>query len=181
MDALVIVDMQVDFVYGALGTPEARRIVPLVARKLLDWRASGGSVFFTRDTHDEGYLRTREGHDLPVPHCLRGTPGWALIPSLDAQNDPIFDKAALGSLELALTLRDRRPAHVELCGVCTDICVLANALLLRSVLPDVPLTVDAACCAGTVPERHLAALHAMEGCHIRIARASAGQARAKPL
>ena len=172
--------MQIDFVSGALGTPEARRIVPQVARKLLAWRASGGRAFFTRDTHDESYPRTREGRELPVAHCLRGTPGWALVPPLSVGNDPVFDKSAFGSLELALTLRDLQPAHVELCGVCTDICVLSNAILLRSALPDVPLTVDAACCAGTTPERHLIALQAMKGCHIRVIP-PAGQLRLKPL
>ncbi len=168
---LIVVDMQKDFIDGALGTKEAEAIVPAVAEKI---RRFPGQVIFTRDTHGENYLRTQEGRRLPVPHCLKGTPGWEIRPELLAlaPEAELVDKPGFGSVELARRLARLHEAQpldgVTLVGLCTDICVLSNALLLKAFLPEVPLTVDAACCAGVTPESHRHALEAMKSCQIQV-------------
>ena len=171
-DILVVVDMQNDFIDGALGTKEAAAIVPKVEDKI---RNFDGEVFFTRDTHETWYLETQEGKNLPVPHCIRGTEGWQIRKELDAlrKTDPI-DKETFGSTELAADLlalhEDEEIGSITLVGLCTDICVISNALLIKATLPEVPIYVDAACCAGVTPESHENALKAMEACQIKVMR-----------
>ncbi|MCD8110769.1 MAG: cysteine hydrolase [Clostridiales bacterium] len=172
MKLLVVVDMQKDFVDGSLGTAEAASIVPKVRDKILKCRAEGWTVVFTRDTHTEDYLETQEGRNLPVIHCVKGTPGWEIIPELPVEGSRIFDKVTFGSMELAqyaagLSILE----EVQLIGLCTDICVISNALLLKAALPEVPISVDAGCCAGVTPESHKNALAAMAACQIEIRNA----------
>lgn len=170
---LIVIDMQNDFVDGALGTPEAQAIAPDVVRAVRDF---DGEVVFTYDTHTEDYLATQEGAKLPVPHCIKGTPGWELTPELDElrreRDARTFEKPTFGSVELARWLRERDAenpiASIELIGVCTDICVVSNALLIKAVLPEVPVSVDAALCAGVTPEAHEAALATMRSCQVEV-------------
>ena len=169
---LIIVDMQNDFIDGALGTKEAVAIVPKVEDKI---RNFDGEVFFTRDTHETWYLETQEGKNLPVPHCIRGTEGWQIRKELDAlrKTEPL-DKETFGSTDLAADLlalhEDEEIGSITLVGLCTDICVISNALLLKATRPEVPIYVDAACCAGVTPESHENALKAMEACQIKVMR-----------
>ena len=169
---LIVVDMQNDFIDGALGTKEAVAIVPKVEEKI---RNFDGEVFFTRDTHETYYLETQEGKNLPVKHCIRDTEGWQIRKELDAlrKTEPI-DKETFGSTDLVgelVTLNeDQGIGSITLVGLCTDICVISNALLIKAYLPEVPISVDAACCAGVTQERHENALKAMEMCQIKIIR-----------
>lgn len=170
MNILIVVDMQTDFISGALGTPEAQAIVPKVAEKL---RAFDGEVIFTRDTHTPDYLTTQEGRNLPVEHCIKDTDGWQIDASLTALRDgKVIDKPTFGSTELANYLSDlhEREAieRITLVGLCTDICVISNALLIKATLPEVEIAVDAACCAGVTLESHQNALNAMKMCQIKI-------------
>lgn len=171
MKVLVVVDMQNDFIDGALGTPEARRIVPAAAEKIRSWR---GEVYATQDTHQADYLTTQEGRNLPVPHCVEGTPGWEIAPAVRAAMTDFtcLTKPAFGSRALAETLtivhQNRPIEEIELIGLCTDICVISNALVLKAFLPEVPIRVDAACCAGVTPESHRNALAAMKMCQIGV-------------
>ncbi|MCC8099033.1 MAG: cysteine hydrolase [Clostridiales bacterium] len=169
MKLLVVVDMQKDFVDGALGTSEAVAIVSRVQEKVLARQAAGWTVVFTRDTHTEQYLDTQEGRNLPVPHCIQGTPGWEIIPELPAQGCKVLDKPSFGSLELAqYAAKLEGLEEIELVGLCTDICVISNALLLKAAVPEVLISVDAACCAGVTPASHANALRAMEMCQIKV-------------
>ena len=167
---LIVVDMQNDFIDGALGTKEAVAIVPKVEEKI---RNFDGEVFFTRDTHENWYLETQEGKNLPVAHCIRDTEGWQIRKELDAlrKTEPV-DKDTFGSTELAGELvainEDEEIESITLVGLCTDICVISNALLIKASLPEVPIYVDASCCAGVTPESHENALKAMEMCQIKI-------------
>ena len=169
---LIVVDMQNDFIDGALGTKEAVAIVPKVEEKI---RNFDGEVFFTRDTHETYYLETQEGKNLPVKHCIRDTEGWQIRKELDVlrKTKPI-DKETFGSTELAGELvmlnEDQEIESITLVGLCTDICVISNALLIKASLPEVPIYVDAACCAGVTPESHENALKAMEMCQVKIVR-----------
>ena len=169
---LIVVDMQNDFIDGALGTKEAVAIVPKVEEKI---RNFDGEVFFTRDTHETYYLETQEGKKLPVKHCIRDTEGWQIRKELDIlrKTEPI-DKETFGSTDLAgelVTLNeDQGIESITLVGLCTDICVISNALLIKASLPEVPICVDATCCAGVTPESHENALKAMEACQIEIIR-----------
>ena len=165
-ELLVVVDMQDDFVFGALGTMEARAVLPAVKRKAEEARRSGKRVVFTRDTHGEDYLSTQEGKRLPVLHCLRKTKGWEIVECLYFQGEKIFDKPSFCSLSLAEFAAAERYERVELVGVCTDICVVSNALILKAFLPEAEIVVDAECCAGSTPENHLAALKTMRCCQI---------------
>lgn len=170
---LVVVDMQNDFVDGALGTKEAEAIVDSVAEYA---RNFDGTVVFTYDTHHENYMETQEGKNLPVPHCIKGTEGWALTPKLDnvrrALAAEVFEKPTFGSTALAAWLVDQNDKRgvesVELCGLCTDICVVSNALLIKASLPEVPVRVNPALCAGVTPESHAAALATMASCQVDI-------------
>ena len=169
-DVLVVVDMQNDFINGALGTKEAEEIVPKVAQKIRDF---SGRVLFTRDTHGEQYLITREGHNLPIAHCVRNTPGWQIHPILEElRKETPIDKETFGSVGLGSILRAANHENpiqsITLIGVCTDICVISNAMLLQAFLPETEIIVDASCCAGVTPERHKVALDAMKACQIRV-------------
>ena len=169
---LIVVDMQNDFIDGELGTKEAVAIVPKVEEKI---RNFDGEVFFTRDTHENWYLETQEGKNLPVVHCIRDTEGWQIRKELDAlrKTEPV-DKDTFGSTDLAGELvainEDEEIGSITLVGLCTDICVISNALLIKASLPEVPIYVDASCCAGVTPESHENALKAMEMCQIKIIR-----------
>lgn len=166
---LVVVDMQNDFISGALGSAEAAAIVPRVREKLERFQ---GTVFFTRDTHEADYLQTQEGRRLPVPHCIRGTDGWQICGALTDFAQNLVDKQTFGSVELATCLKKldgREPLEsVTLVGLCTDICVISNAMLLKTYLPETEICVDASCCAGVTPESHRNALFAMKACQIVI-------------
>lgn len=172
-DYLIVVDMQNDFVSGSLGTPEAQAIVGAVARRAEEFEVA---VVFTKDTHGEDYLQTQEGSNLPVVHCVRDTPGWELVEELErvrAQRDAlVFDKPSFGSLDLAAWLVEQNDVEpidsIELVGLCTDICVVSNALLIKANLPEVPLRVEAALCAGVTPQSHRAALDTMRSCQVDI-------------
>ena len=169
MRLLVVVDMQNDFIDAALGTKEAVAIVPAVISKIKSFRDSGGTVVFTRDTHHENYLQTQEGKNLPVVHCVEGTDGWQISSKIDVADSRIFDKPTFGSLSLAdyaATLEGLE--EIELVGLCTGICVISNALLLKARLPEVRITVDSSCCACVTPESHQTALNAMRLCQIYI-------------
>ena len=170
---LVVVDMQRDFVDGALGTPEAQAIVPAAAAKI---RAFSGDIYVTLDTHFENYLSTSEGRNLPVPHCIRNTPGWRLNDEINAALEgrryAVVEKPSFGSPELpqliAESMTGNEALSIELIGLCTDICVVSNALILKANFPEADIRVDAACCAGVTPEKHSAALETMRSCQIGV-------------
>ena len=169
MKVLAIIDMQKDFIDGALGTKEAVAIVPAVAARLQQARSSGEAIVFTRDTHHADYLSTQEGRNLPVPHCLEGSGGWQIDAALPVEDAPVFDKPSFGSPALIDYLA-RLPdlESVEFIGLCTDICVITNAMMLKGARPEVPIRVRAACCAGVTPQSHENALAAMKQCQIEI-------------
>ena len=164
---LVVVDMQNDFIDGALGTPEAVAIVPYVKEKI---ESFDGKVFFTRDTHFENYMSTEEGRNLPVPHCVKGTDGWQIRAELDAlRTTEAIDKLTFGSRELVDVLAaEGEIESITFIGLCTDICVISNAMVVKAFYPEIPLTVDARCCAGVTPESHARALVAMKVCQIKV-------------
>lgn len=167
---LVVVDMQNDFIDGALGTKEAAAIVPKVEKKIREFE---GKVYFTRDTHEEDYMETLEGHNLPVPHCIRDTEGWQIRSELDAlRKTEVIDKPTFGSVELGAILleeQDQEPIEsITFAGLCTDICVISNVMLAKAYLPEIPVVVDASCCAGVTPQSHLNALEAMKMCQVKI-------------
>ena len=168
---LLVIDMQNDFINGALGTPEAEAIVGRVAEEIRKYPTA--NVIATRDTHTEDYLNTQEGRKLPVVHCVRGTPGWKLHPEIAAalKGAAIIDKPTFGSKELAeklSLLSEQDDLEVTLAGLCTDICVVSNALLIKAFLPETPVRVIADCCAGVTPESHENALEAMKMCQIQV-------------
>ena len=168
---LIVVDMQNDFIDGSLGTPEAVAILPNVKNKI---ESFNGKVIFTRDTHTENYLNTSEGKNLPVPHCIKDTHGWQIADALlpYTQDAVVIDKPTFGSLALAEYLTKENEAEpigeITLIGLCTDICVISNAMLTKAALPEVTVSVDASCCAGVTPESHDRALDAMKVCQIQI-------------
>ena len=165
---LVVVDMQNDFIGGALGTQEAQSILPAVRARIADARKEGEEVAFTRDTHGEEYLSTQEGKNLPVPHCIAGTAGHEIAAGLCLAGERGVDKPAFGSIELAAYVKERGFAAVELVGVCTDICVISNALLIKAFCPEAEVCVRAGCCAGVTPQSHQTALAAMRACQVKI-------------
>ena len=186
---LIVVDMQKDFVNGSLGSKDAEAIVPAVVKKAKEF---DGDLIFTKDTHFENYMDTQEGHFLPVPHCMKGTDGWNLIPELEKifverdaamyekitelekiaieRDAATYEKITFGCPELAEDLLERNKKtpieSIELVGLCTDICVVSNALLIKAFLPETPVFVDSACAAGVTRERHEAALETMRSCQI---------------
>ena len=164
---LVVVDMQNDFINGALGTKEAEAIVPYV-KSFID--SFDGEVIFTRDTHYENYMETAEGKSLPVPHCIKGTEGWQIHPELDQlRRTDAIDKITFGSKELVELLKDKGDIEsITFVGLCTDICVISNAMLVKAFYPEIPLAVDAKGCAGVTHESHERALGAMKMCQIKI-------------
>lgn len=179
---LVVVDVQNDFVYGSLGSDEAVAAVPNIVKKVDEYRSNGDLIIFTQDTHYNNYLDTQEGKKLPVEHCIRGTNGWELIPEInlpDIKNNinirtvlketfgynswGFYINDLMAELDLMYT-----PIEIELIGLDTDVCVVSNALILKSSYPSVEITVDASCCAGSTPERHKAALEVMKSCQINV-------------
>ena len=169
MKVLIVVDMQNDFIDGVLGTKEAVAIVPAVAEKIARARKAGDTVIFTRDTHQSDYLETQEGKKLPVLHCVEGSYGWQISAALDTGSSRIINKPSFGSLELAdyvSSLGD--VTEIELIGLCTGICVISNALILKARLPETEISVDSSCCACVSPESHATALSAMQLCQITV-------------
>ena len=169
MKILCVIDMQNDFIDGALGTPEAVKIVDNVREKIEKYRKNGDTVIFTRDTHYENYMDTAEGKNLPVPHCIKGTDGWQISEKLQVGDSKVIDKPTFGSTELGEYVAGLKNVEsIELIGLCTDICVISNALLLKANLPETPICVDSSCCAGVTPESHGNALSAMKMCQIEL-------------
>lgn len=171
---LIVVDMQNDFINGALGSAEAEAIVENVKKKIREYRGEFEDVIYTQDTHFGNYLSTHEGQNLPVPHCIHETPGWYVRDDLDFPSDPHIMKYTFGYTSWKNAFRaneieiDRPDPTFELVGLCTDICVVSNALILRAQYPEAEIIVDASCCAGTTPERHKAALETMKSCQIKV-------------
>ena len=168
---LVVIDMQNDFVSGSLGTREAECIIPAVRKKIYAYPTL--DIYYTQDTHDADYLNTQEGRNLPVLHCIKGTDGWNIHPAVKdlLAGARGYEKPSFGSLQLAAALKeiaDHEEIELELIGLCTDICVVSNALLLKAYMPEVRIVVDSACCAGVTPEKHQAALEVMRSCQIEI-------------
>lgn len=187
MKVIVVVDMQNDFIDGALSTPEAQAIVPVMVERLKELNSGDNLIMFTKDTHYANYMDTQEGKNLPIPHCIEGTPGWSINKQISSfvdygSNFCFYSakdilksrilKNTFGSIRLAEIIRDILPDNpideVILMGVCTDICVVSNAMLIKAYCPEVLVTVDASCCAGVTPERHLAALQTMKSCQINV-------------
>lgn len=169
---LVIVDMQHDFIDGSLGTNDALAILQPVAEKILQRREDGWEILLTLDTHDNNYLQTQEGRKLPIKHCIKGTPGWELHPAIkkvlkDARFKA-FEKPTFGSEALVAYLKKTKPDTIEFIGLCTDICVVSNAIATKMALPEAEIIVDSSCCAGTSPANHQAALTTLAACQITI-------------
>ncbi len=168
---LIVVDMQNDFIDGSLGTKEAMSIVPGVVRRIAEF---DGPVIFTKDTHDANYLSTLEGVNLPVQHCVKGTDGWRLNSSVEKvcldRRAVGVEKDTFGAKELPRAIEENCPGvkQIELVGLCTDICVISNAMLLKAFFPNADVSVNSALCAGVTPERHSTALEAMKNCQITI-------------
>lgn len=166
---LAVIDMQNDFIDGTLGTREAEAVVEKVAEQI---KAFDGEIVYTRDTHFEDYLQTQEGKKLPVTHCVKGTEGWQIrecLRELQGGETKIFDKLTFGSVELAQYLKEMPDLEsVTLIGLCTDICVISNAMVIKAFLPEVTVKVKADCCAGVTPESHDNALEAMKMCQIDV-------------
>ena len=168
---LIVIDMQNDFIDAALGTKEAVSIVENVKEKIRSFPVE--DVIATMDTHGEDYMQTQEGKNLPVMHCIRGTDGWKIRPDIAEllTGAKIYEKPTFGSTALAADLKElseKEEIELELVGLCTDICVVSNALLLKATMPEVKISVDAACCAGVTPQKHLAALETMRSCQIQV-------------
>ena len=161
---LIVVDMQKDFIDGALGTEEAVGIVENVKKKIESYQQQGAEIIFTRDTHQKDYLNTNEGKYLPVEHCIEGTKGWEIWEGLEVPGAVYVNKPTFGYLDW----KDYNLEEVELVGLCTDICVVSNALILKAVYPEMKVTVDASCCAGVTPESHMAALTTMKMCQVEV-------------
>lgn len=170
MNVLVVVDMQNDFVCGSLGSTAAQKIVPNVIEKIKRRKAEGWKVVFTLDTHVENYLDTREGRLLPVVHCVKNTVGWRLEKNVQelANDCETFEKPTFGSIALAREMQACNPQTIEIVGLCTDICVVSNALVLKAALPETEICVDSSCCAGTSEKSHAAALDTMRSCQITV-------------
>ena len=167
MKILVVVDMQVDFITGSLGSEQAQAIVPNVVDKVKNF---DGVVLFTRDTHSEDYLSTQEGRKLPVKHCIKNTDGWQLCNELRPYVKTVVDKETFGSMDLPQTIKNLGAdiEKIEICGLCTDICVISNAMILKAAFPEVSIAVDSSCCAGVSEESHNTALDAMKAVQIEI-------------
>ena len=161
---LVVVDMQNDFIDMALGTKEAVAIVPNVKKKIEQYQANGDEIIFTRDTHQADYLQTNEGKHLPVEHCIQGTDGWQIPQDLQVENAIYIDKPSFGYMKWD----EYDLEEVEIVGLCTDICVVSNALIIKASYPEIKVTVDASCCAGVTPGSHEAALTTMKMCQVEV-------------
>ena len=167
MKYLIVVDMQNDFITGSLGSKLAEAIVPNVVEKVKNF---DGKVIFTRDTHFSDYMQTQEGKNLPVEHCIKDTDGWQICNELMPYANEVVDKITFGSVELPKILGDYEGEieKIELCGLCTDICVISNAMILKASLPEVKIEVDSKCCAGVSVESHNIALDAMRAVQIEV-------------
>lgn len=161
---LIVVDMQNDFIDGSLGTKEAQAIVENVKRKIEAYKEAGEEIIFTRDTHKDNYLETNEGKNLPVVHCIEGTKGWEIAEGLEVPDAIYIDKPSFGYMNW----KDYNLEEVELVGLCTDICVVSNALIIKATYPEIKVSVDAGCCAGVTPESHEAALMTMKMCQVEV-------------
>jgi nicotinamidase-related amidase len=172
MKLYIVVDMQNDFVNGALGSLRAEAMIPLIARKLEN-RPTNSVAIFTQDTHYENYHETLEGQKLPTRHCIYGTEGWEIVPELQKFIDCVVPKSTFGSFKLLDIVEkfDRQDPieEIRMFGVCTDICVISNALMLRSRFPHIPISIDPQCCAGTSMDNHMSAIRVMQSCHIDVA------------
>ena len=167
---LVVVDMQNDFIDGSLGTKEAVAIVDNVIAEIAKYDTK--DIFATRDTHPENYLETQEGKNLPVVHCVKGTDGWQINEKVKTalKDAVVIDKPTFGSKILAeeiTKIAEKEDITVTLVGLCTDICVVSNAILIKAYLPEIPVKVIASCCAGVTPESHEAALATMRMCQVQ--------------
>lgn len=175
MEILVVVDMQFDFVYGSLGTEQAKSIVPALVKKINDF---DGQVIYTLDTHGQNYLQTQEGRSLPVSHCIKGTKGHEIIEELQSTKHfghaLFFEKNTFGSTQLSEYLlqlsKKEKIDKITFVGVCTDICVISNVLMTKAHFTEVPISVDASCCAGVTPQKHESALDVMNSCQIEVIR-----------
>ena len=167
MKYLVVVDMQVDFITGSLGSDLATAIVPNVIEKVKNF---DGTVIFTRDTHFDDYMNTQEGKKLPVPHCIKDSEGWQICDGLKPYAKILVDKLTFGSIELPRLIGsfDEPIESIELCGLCTDICVISNAMILKAAFTEIPIIVDSSCSAGVSVESHNTALDAMRAVQIEI-------------
>ena len=166
---IVVVDMQNDFIDGALGTQEAQQMLPKLVKKLEQEKEA--ELIFTLDTHNQYYMDTQEGKNLPVPHCIKPEHGWKIADALQKFADKaaaVIEKPSFGSLALPQAVSKIEADEIELVGLCTDICVISNAMILKAAFPETTLAVDASCCAGVTPESHAAALAAMKMCQIEI-------------
>ena len=186
MRVLIVVDMQNDFITGSLGSPEAQAIVPVMTERLREYEDGNTLVLFTKDTHYSDYLITQEGSNLPVEHCIKGTPGWSIVKEIssfvDHGNFMTYSakdiikgrvcKESFGSIRLAEIVENiaanEGVEEIVMMGVCTDVCVVSNALMLKAYCPEIKITVDASCCAGVTPEKHQAALETMKSCQINV-------------
>ena len=167
MNFLIVVDMQNDFISGSLGSPHAADIVVNVVDKVKNFN---GKVIFTRDTHSADYMNTQEGKKLPVKHCIKDTPGWEICDELKPYVQTVVDKPTFGSIKLPHLLSScgGEISQIELCGLCTDICVISNAMLLKASFPEAKIIVDISCCAGVTMKSHQTALDAMKAVQIEI-------------
>ena len=165
---IIVVDMQNDFVTGSLGTKEACKTVPVIEKLLKE--NQGNQIIFTQDTHHEDYLSTSEGKMLPVEHCMKGTKGWEIIPELKEWTHQaiMVEKPTFGSLKLPQLISQNQPEQIILVGVCSDICVISNALILKAYFPETPIIVYENACAGVTPDKHQAAIETMKSCQIDV-------------
>ena len=168
MKALIIIDVQVDFVTGPLGTPEAQEMIPNLVKKLQSEQTQADFIF-TQDTHGTNYADTAEGRLVP-PHCLKGTAGWELVPQIQRFTDfgQVIEKKTYGTTRLPTMTK--KYDTIEICGLCTDICVSANFQILKAAYPEIPIVVIEDACAGVTPELHEAAIKVMQSCQARIAK-----------
>ena len=165
---IIVVDMQNDFVTGSLGTKEACKTVPVIEKLLKENQEN--QIIFTQDTHHEDYLSTNEGKMLPVEHCMKGTKGWEIIPELKEWTHQaiMVEKPSFGSLKLPQLISQYQPEQIILVGVCSDICVISNALILKAYFPETPIIVYENACAGVTPDKHQAAIETMKSCQIDV-------------
>ena len=167
MKYLIVVDMQNDFITGSLGSKLAEMIVPNVVEKVKNYE---GTVIFTRDTHFSDYMKTQEGKNLPVQHCIKDTTGWEICNELKPYANKVIDKITFGSVDLPNVIKEygEEIEEIELCGLWTDICVISNAMILKATFPEVKIVVDGNCCAGVTVESHQTALNAMKAVQIEV-------------
>lgn len=165
---LIVIDMQNDFIDGSLGTKEAQEIVENVKNKIKQYHDKKDKIIFTRDTHKENYLDTPEGKKLPVKHCIIGTKGWKIAEGLEVEEAEYINKPTFGWTHWNDIKDFETVEAIELVGLCTDICVVSNALILKAMFPNIEITVDASCCAGVTPQTHKAALETMKMCQIQV-------------